>query len=425
MIGPDERRQPEEHAMSGKSQDLVFTRNIPAPAEEVFYAFSTEQGWRDWLCQSGRFRPLSGRSYQLAWNSGWFAAGSILTLERPHKVELSWHGPDDPATSRVSISLRESKGGTEVEIRHSGLGSGAGWEQARADVKKGWEMGLENLESIFTTGEDLRFVRRPMLGIWLNDFNPAIAAEIGVPVTQGVRIDRPVEGMGAERAGIQHDDVVVEMDGKPVRGFSDLGAVLQGHRAGDTIPVTLYRGPKKLTLPMELSRRPVPEITLDPAELAEKVAKQHAEFKRELDEVFANVSEEQAGFRPTPDGWSAKDTLAHLIEGEYRNLDVIQDVLQDIEREYADEGGNVRERLEAMQVSAPTVAALRTELENRQRETVHFLQHADKLKRRKGVIWRLAVNWLETPLGHERGHMEQMKEAIQAARAAQGVAAGA
>jgi uncharacterized protein YndB with AHSA1/START domain/uncharacterized damage-inducible protein DinB len=420
MIGPDERRQ-EEHAMSGDSQDLVFTRRIPAPAEEVFYAFSTEQGWRDWLCQSARFRPQSGRSYQLAWNRGWFAAGSILTLERPKKVELSWHGPDDPATSQVSITLRERKGETEVEIRHSGLGDGQAWERARAEVRKGWEMGLENLESIFTTGEDLRFVRRPMLGIWMNDFNKQIGEEIGVPVTEGVRIDRPVEGMGAERAGLRHDDVLVEMDGKPVSGFSNLGAVLQGHRAGDTIPVTFYRGAEKMTLPMELSRRSIPQVTLDPAELARRVAEQHAEFKRELDEVFANVSEEQAGFRPTPDGWSAKDTLAHLIEGEYRNLDVIQDVLQDIEREFADEGGNVRERLEAMQVSAPTVAALRKELENRQQETVHFLQHADKLKQRKGVMWRLAVNWLETPLGHERGHMEQMKAAIQAARAAASV----
>ncbi|HEX9676159.1 MAG TPA: SRPBCC domain-containing protein [Anaerolineales bacterium] len=405
--------------------DLVFERVIPAPAEEVFYAFSTEQGWRDWLCQSARFRPLSGRSFQLAWNSGWFAAGSILTLERPNKVELSWHGPGDPATSRVSIGLLEKKGGTEVEIRHAGLGEGEAWERARAEVQKGWEVGLENLESIFKTGEDLRFVRRPMLGIWMNDFSKEIAEEIGVPVTQGARIDRPVEGMGAERAGLQHDDVLVEMDDKPVRGFSDLGTVLQGHRAGDTIPVTFYRGREKMTLPMELSRRPIPQVTLDPGDLAKKLTEIYAEFRGELEQLFAGVSEEQAGFRPSPDGWSAKDTLAHLIEGEYRNLDVIQDAMQDIEREFADEGGNVRERLEAMQVSAPTSAALRAELENRQRETVHFLQHADKLKRRKGVMWRLAVNWLETPLGHERGHMEQMKAAIQAARAAQGLKAGA
>ena len=405
--------------------DLVFKRVIPAPAEEVFYALSTEQGWRDWLCNSARFRPLSGRNYQLSWDSGWFAAGSILNLDRPHTVELSWHGPGDPATSRVSIRLQGLTGGTEVEIRHSGLGEGQAWERARAEVKKGWEMGMENLESIFTIGEDLRVIRRPMLGIMMNDFTKEIAAEMGIPVSQGVRIDRPVEGMGAERAGLQHDDVLVEMDSKPVRGFSDLGAVLQGHRAGDTIPVTYYRGTEKKSLQMELSRRPIPEVPLDPAELARLVAVQHQTVRSELAELFAGVSEAEAGFRAEPDGWSAKDTLAHLIEAEYRNLDFIQDLLQDNEREFPDEGGNVRLRLEAMQASAPTVALLLQELMNRQQETIYLLQRAENLKARKGALWRQGRGWLEIPLAHERGHMEQMKAAIQAARAAQGVKASA
>lgn len=410
----------------GDMQDtLIFKRQIPAPPEEVFYAFSTEQGWRDWLCDSARFRPLSGRSYQLAWGRGWFAAGSIQSLERPRMVELTWHGPGDPATTGVSIQLRDRDGGTEVEIRHTGLGEGAAWERARAEVQKGWEMGLENLESIFTTGEDLRVIRRPMLGIVANDFTKEIAAEIGVPVTQGVRIDQPVKGMGAERAGLMHDDVVVEMDGKPVMGFSDLGSVLQNHRAGDTVPVTFYRGSEKMTLDMELSGRPIPEIPLDPAELADQVAEQQAQLMQELNELFAGVSEDEAGFRPEPEGWSAKDTLAHLIEGEYGNLEAIQNLLLDIEREFPDAGANVHERLEAMQQSAPTVPDLLRELQNRHTETIYMLRHADKLKARKGVMWRLGRGWMEIPLLHERGHMEQMRAAIQAAREAQGVAAEA
>ena len=128
---------------------------------------------------------------------------------------------------------------------------------------------------------------------------------------------------------------------------------------------------------------------------------------------------------PDTGGWSIKDNLAHLIEAEYRNLDFIQDLLQDNEREFPDEGGNVRLRLEAMQASAPTVALLLQELMNRQQETIYLLQRAENLKARKGALWRQGRGWLEIPLAHERGHMEQMKAAIQAARAAQGVKASA
>ena len=89
------------------------------------------------------------------------------------------------------------------------------------------ETGLENLESIFSTGVDLRQARQPMMGIMLNDFNERIAGEIGVPVTEGVRIDQPIEGMGAEKAGLLSNDVIVEMAGVPIQGFGDLGAVVQ------------------------------------------------------------------------------------------------------------------------------------------------------------------------------------------------------
>src|SRR3972149_4028269 len=178
------------------------------------------------------------------------------------------------------------------------------------------------------------------------------------------------------------------MDGKPVQGFPDLGAALQGHRAGDTLPMPLYRGAKKMTLKMELSRRPIPEVPLDPAELAKQVAAQHQTVRRELAELFNGVSEKEAGFRAEPDGWSAKDTLAHLIESEARNLDFIQDLLQDNEREFPDEGGNVRLRLEEMKASAPTVALLLQELMNRQQETIYLLQRAENLKARKGALWR-------------------------------------
>jgi len=407
------------------SQELVFKRTIPAPAEDVFYAFSTEQGWRDWLCHSARFRPISGRNYQLSWDRGWFAAGSILSLERPRTLELTWRGPDDPKASRVRIELRPRGGGTEVEIHHSGLGDGPAWEQARAEAQKGWELGLDNLESIFTSGEDLRIVRRPMLGIMMNDFTKQIAEEIGVPVIQGVRVDQPVEGMGAQRAGMQHDDVIVEMDGKPVRGFADLGAVLQGRRAGDTIQVTFYRGAEKRSVPMELSRRPIPEIPLDPAVLAEQVAAQYEQVYRELEEVFRGVSEEEASFNPGPDDWSAKQALAHLVEGERQNITTIAEYLTDARTEFADEGANITEQLDAMIAVRPTVPELLEELRKRQRETLEFLRRAGKLKARKGVMWQMGRGWLEIPLTHERGHMEQMRAAIESACAAQQVAATA
>src|SRR3970040_2111379 len=84
---------------------LSFERSVPAPAEAVYYAFSTGQGWRDWLCDSAVFKALPGGSYHLSWDTGWYASGRIEELNKPSRVRLSWRGAEDPAATQVTIDL--------------------------------------------------------------------------------------------------------------------------------------------------------------------------------------------------------------------------------------------------------------------------------------------------------------------------------
>ena len=300
--------------MSENKGELRFTRTIAGKPEDVYYAFSTSQGWRDWLVDAALFRTPAGGSYHLSWDSGWYAAGEVKRLDKPNAVELSWHGKGDPADTQVSITLEPVADGTQVEIVHSGFGEGEAWESARQEAVSGWEVGLENLESIFNTGADRRLTERPMLGIMGSDFNERIAAEIGVPVSEGARIQDAIEGMGPANAGMQSGDVLVEMAGTPIRDWNDLGPILQRHQAGDKVEVTYYRGPDKQTVEMQLSRRPIPETPLDPAAFAERYREVCGEVIAELREALQGVSEEQADFAPKGE-WSVKQIIAHLIEG--------------------------------------------------------------------------------------------------------------
>jgi uncharacterized protein YndB with AHSA1/START domain len=396
--------------------ELRWTRGVRGEPSDVFYAFSTAQGWRDWLCDSARMTPRPGGSYQLSWNRGWYAAGVILDFRRPEKIALTWQGHSDPAATEVVIGLQGNQGTTEVELRHRGFGEGAEWRKIRAEVERGWELGLENLVSIFDTGEDLRITRRPMLGIMGNDFDEEIAGQLGVPVAQGVRIDRAVEGMGAQRAGLQSNDVVVEMDGVPIRGWGEIGSVLQRHRGGDVIPVTFYRGSEKRTLPMELSRRPIEPVELEPPAMAGRLRKIQAELAQEARAAFAGVSEHEAEVEPSPGEWTAKENLAHLIAGELGTADSITELIGDGEREFPEDGTNIRERLQAILAVTPTIPALLDRYELAQREAAAVLERADKLKARPGVLWRVGQNLFQLAGTHERGHLAAVRAAVEAAR---------
>jgi uncharacterized protein YndB with AHSA1/START domain len=403
--------------MTEASQDLRFTQKVEAPPEDVFYAFATAQGWRDWLCDSSRFESRPGGSYQLAWSNGWYATGTVHEITKPENVVLTWFGMGEPGPTEVAIELKAKDGGTEVELRHSGFGDGDDWKEPRSEARKGWEAGLENLESIFRNGKDLRTIRQPMLGIFLSDFNEEIAEELGVPVTKGVRVDRPVEGMGAERAGIQPSDVLVEFDGKAIRGFADLDGVLKGKQAGDTVSVSVYRGADKVAVDMELSSRPIEKFDLDPAAIANRLRTVKTEVMKDLRAMFEGVSEDEADFKPGKGEWSAKETLAHLIISETFFLQSwITELMGDGEREYSGDGGEGNIQLKALLQMTPTVPELLDRLEHSKEETLTLLSMADKLKKRKGVLWRLGQALLQYPDFHERSHMDQIQAAIDTVR---------
>ena len=402
--------------MTDAKLELTFTQAVDASPKDVYYAFATAQGWRDWLCDSARFEARPGGSYQLAWNNGWYVAGTVRECTRPERVGLTWFGMGDPGPTDVTIELKGKDGGTTAELRHSGFGQGDDWQKAYEEASKVWQIGLENLESIFTSGEDLRIVRRPLIGFVPSDFNEKIAIEIGVPVTEGVRIDQLIEGMGAERAGLRSNDVIVQMDNMAVTGFADLAEARQGKRAGDAVALVVYRGEERIEAEMILSPPPIPEVPLDPVALAERARAIDAEIMNELRALFEGVSEAEAEFNPSPEEWSAKEVMAHLIISEQQGQLGIAELICDAQRESTGEFGNVRAQFTTVLSVTSTINKLIDRLEASKKETAMLLELAEELKARKGVLWGFGLNMWQIPGFHERTHMDQMRAAIEAAR---------
>ena len=403
---------------ANEDKEIKFERTVPGKPEDVYYAVSTSQGWRDWLVDASYFRATPGGSFHLSWDTGWYASGTVETMEKPNKVVLAWSGKDAPRATQVVISLEPADEGTRVQVIQSGFGEGEQWDANREFAAGIWEAGLENLESIFDTGADLRITRRPMLGIMGNDFNEEIAASIRVPVTEGTRLADVIEGMGAEKAGLQGDDVIVEMDGTSLRSWEDLGPILQRTRAGDTVSVVFYRGAEKQEVEMELMGRPIPD--LDPVAFAQSYREASAQVMEELKEALDGVSESEAEYTHG-DGWSVKENLAHLAVVEEWNLFTITELLSDNEWQSAGGGENRREQLRAVVRTTPTVEQLVDRIAQATEETCSMLEEsAPVLSTRKGVMWRLGENLLHYPGGHDRDHIEQMTRELELARAAAG-----
>ena len=58
---------------------------------------------------------------------------------------------------------------------------------------------------------------------------------------EGAVVVRVADGSGAARAGIEARDIIVAIDGEPVREPSDVTSVVRDHRPGDVLEITVLR----------------------------------------------------------------------------------------------------------------------------------------------------------------------------------------
>ncbi|HZQ69435.1 MAG TPA: trypsin-like peptidase domain-containing protein [Terriglobales bacterium] len=110
-------------------------------------------------------------------------------------------------------------------------------------------------------------VRRPALGIRTIPISSELADQMGLAADYGLLIVQVVPGGSADRAGLRGGteraylgnipiniggDLIVGIDGQKVEDQQDLAQVMNNHRAGDTVKVTIYRGKKKLDVDVTL-----------------------------------------------------------------------------------------------------------------------------------------------------------------------------
>jgi S1-C subfamily serine protease len=120
------------------------------------------------------------------------------------------------------------------------------------------------LNDLMTLGR----VRRPALGVVTIPISADLADEMGLPVDYGLLILQVSPGGAADAAGLRGGteraylgnkiimlggDLIVAIDGQKVEDEMDLSQMMNNHRAGDTVKITVYRNKKKLDVTVSLA----------------------------------------------------------------------------------------------------------------------------------------------------------------------------
>jgi len=119
------------------------------------------------------------------------------------------------------------------------------------------------LNDLMTLGR----VRRPALGVRTIPISGELAEEIGLAADYGLLVVQVTPGGSADLAGLRGGseraylgnipimlggDLIIAIDDQKVQDEQDLTQMMNNHRAGDTVKVTIYRGKRKLDVQVPL-----------------------------------------------------------------------------------------------------------------------------------------------------------------------------
>jgi serine protease Do len=97
-------------------------------------------------------------------------------------------------------------------------------------------------------------VQRGILGVEGGELNAIASKELGVSQTQGFYINKVSKNSGAEKAGLQKGDIIVQLDTQNIATFADLSGYINTKRPNDKVTVTYLRDGKNKVVAVTLSK---------------------------------------------------------------------------------------------------------------------------------------------------------------------------
>ena len=389
---------------------------VHAPVKQAYRAFTNATSLREWLSDVATVAPHpNGRMY-LWWRGDFYLSGHYLELDENRRVKFRWYSNLDPAPTEVAVTVMDRDGGALVRLAHE-VPDDPAWAGKAESFRAEWVESLENLKSVLETGIDLRIATRPMMGIVPGDFTAEQATALGIPVREGMRLDDVVDGMGAQACGLQKNDVIVEFAGHTITNEpSSFPNAITGKKGGDAVQVTFYRGAEKKTVTMTLTKRPMPEVPFDAAELEKQARAIYEPALAELEKCFEGFSDAEAMARPEPTEWSALETVAHLVNGERFNQVFLTGVIDGYEPTTDGFGTNVHAQVQATVKANPSIKLMLDAHRRAVEETLAYVAFlpADFVAN-KGSYYRFASGLVQ-PNYHLTAHLPQIQAALAAAR---------
>jgi len=123
------------------------------------------------------------------------------------------------------------------------------------NVGIGFAVPTEIASSIMRQILDFGEVRRGLLGVTINPVDREVAEALNISVDSGAIVTSVAEGSAAERAGLEVDDIIVEINSKRISNAFELVNTIGLMSPGEEVTIRYVRGERTRTATAQLGQR--------------------------------------------------------------------------------------------------------------------------------------------------------------------------
>ncbi|WP_181884511.1 SRPBCC domain-containing protein [Neobacillus piezotolerans] len=218
---------------------------INATLKEVWDALTQPEHLNRWYTKNAEidFR-IGGRGYM---NHGWGATTDGVFTEIDAMKRFVIQSMDGDFTTITT--LEEVENGVKVSIEYQASYLGEMSQAIKENMLFGTGQFLENLKSVYETGEDIR------AKLWTGWIGITHTTNEGAAGTKVLKVK---EGSVAAAAGIEPEDIIKEVDREEITGYESFERVLNKKAVNQTVTLTIERKSEKLQLSCLVDAYPVP-----------------------------------------------------------------------------------------------------------------------------------------------------------------------
>jgi S1-C subfamily serine protease len=157
----------------------------------------------------------------------------------------------------------------DAQGRVIGINSQIATGGGQGSVGIGFAVPVDTAKDLLPRLREGKEIERAYLGVRMATVNEQLASELDLPADSGALIESVEEGDPGDEAGLRGSetdeltgditepgDLIVRLDGEPMRSADDVVAAVGGKQPGDSVELEIYRGDDRRTVRVELGERP-------------------------------------------------------------------------------------------------------------------------------------------------------------------------